>query len=268
MLFQSPDAAAPVRLQGCFVSDGELQKLISYWQTARRTQFIGAPGSGVAGGEGRVASSEGRVVLPAPNLDAAPTTVSPTARTRPGDVPPPVVHLNPPEPVGGPPPPQRRAPRIPTAPATSDERRVTSSESGEWRVAGGEPNERPATNDQRPTTHTHPADGITQQPLWEALQAMDDEASNGNGEDDDLLPEAIALVRSLNKASTSLLQRRFRIGYTRAARLMDALEDAGIIGPPTGTSKAREVFGGGEAASDANPADEPDSETNDAQTEI
>ena len=69
---------------------------------------------------------------------------------------------------------------------------------------------------------------------------------NGNGEDagdDELLPEAIALVRSLNKASTSLLQRRFRIGYTRAARLMDALEDQGIIGPPTGTSKAREVYG-------------------------
>ena len=260
MLFQSPDAAAPVRLQGCFVSDGELQKLISYWQTARRTQFIGAPGSGVAGGAGPV-------VLPAPNLDSAPTTVSPTSRTRPGraaDVPPPVVHLNPPEPTGGPPPPQRRAPQIPTAPAgdTRYEIRDTSSESGEWRVAGGESKERPASNEQRAPTHSHPADSITQQPLWEALQAMDDEASNGNGEDDDLLPEAIALVRSLNKASTSLLQRRFRIGYTRAARLMDALEDAGIIGPPTGTSKAREVYSadGAPSAETVEPdaPDEPD----------
>ena len=111
----------------------------------------------------------------------------------------------------------------------------------------------------------HPADGITQQPLWEALQAMEDEADNGNGEDDDLLPEAIALVRSLNKASTSLLQRRFRIGYTRAARLMDALEDAGIIGPPTGTSKAREVVsaGGPPSAETAKPdaPDEPDDES-------
>ncbi|MCZ2113082.1 MAG: DNA translocase FtsK, partial [Anaerolineae bacterium] len=44
MLFQSPDAAAAVRLQGCFVSDLELQRLISYWQTARRSQFIPAPG--------------------------------------------------------------------------------------------------------------------------------------------------------------------------------------------------------------------------------
>jgi len=254
MLFQSPDAAAPVRLQGCFVSDSELQKLISYWQTARRTQFIG-----VASGEGRAAGSEGRVMLPVPNLESAPTTVSPTGRTRPGraadDVPPPVVHLNPPEPVGGPPPPQRRAPRIPTAPATSDELRVTSSERPADRRAPSA-DQPPTTNDQRPPPH--PADGITQQPLWEALQAMDDEASNGNGEDDDLLPEAIALVRSLNKASTSLLQRRFRIGYTRAARLMDALEDAGIIGPPTGTSKAREVFGGNGSPS-ANAEDEAES---------
>ena len=56
------------------------------------------------------------------------------------------------------------------------------------------------------------------------------------------MPETIALVRKLNKASTSLLQRRFRIGYTRAARLMDIMEDQGIIGPPTGTSKARDVM--------------------------
>ena len=250
MLFQSPDAAAPVRLQGCFVSDGELQKLISYWQTARRTQFIGATSD-----ERQVTSLAGPVILPSPNLDSAPTTVSPTSRTRPGraaDVPPPVVHLNPPEPTGGPPPPQRRAPQIPTAPAGGE---IRNSELGI-------PNsERPAGSPSQPSM-THPADGITQQPLWEALQAMDDEAGNGNGEDDDLLPEAIALVRSLNKASTSLLQRRFRIGYTRAARLMDALEDAGIIGPPTGTSKAREVYSadGAPSAETVEPdaPDEPD----------
>jgi S-DNA-T family DNA segregation ATPase FtsK/SpoIIIE len=59
---------------------------------------------------------------------------------------------------------------------------------------------------------------------------------------DDLLPDAIAMVRQHGKASTSLLQRRFRIGYTRAARMMDVMEEDGIIGPPTGTSKAREVL--------------------------
>ena len=60
--------------------------------------------------------------------------------------------------------------------------------------------------------------------------------------DDELYPEAVQLVRELNRASTSMLQRRFRIGYTRAARLIDAMEEEGIIGPPTGTSKAREVY--------------------------
>jgi S-DNA-T family DNA segregation ATPase FtsK/SpoIIIE len=79
----------------------------------------------------------------------------------------------------------------------------------------------------------------TQQPLWEEMQA---EAEEANKDEDELLPDAIALVRQLGKASTSLLQRRFRIGYTRAARMMDVMEEERIIGPPTGTSKAREVL--------------------------
>jgi S-DNA-T family DNA segregation ATPase FtsK/SpoIIIE len=253
MLFQSPDAAAPVRLQGCFVSDGELQKLISYWQTARRTQFVAAPGS--APDDSSAASRP--IILPAPvNVDAtAPTTISPTARTRPAkpdqDVPPPISHLNAPEPTGGPPPPQRRAPRIPTAPPETEAWEPTF-------VAPPSSDNRRQTTDARPSTtergsgaeDSQPPADIVQQPLWEALQEMENGGGEGNGADDDLLPEAIALVRSLNKASTSLLQRRFRIGYTRAARLMDALEEGGIIGPPTGTSKAREVFGKDEAAND------------------
>ncbi|MFZ1396701.1 MAG: DNA translocase FtsK, partial [Candidatus Promineifilaceae bacterium] len=89
-------------------------------------------------------------------------------------------------------------------------------------------------------------------PLWEALQEMENEPSQVEI-DDDLMPEAIEMVRKLNKASTSLLQRRFLIGYTRAARLIDAMEEMGIIGPPTGTSKAREVLG---AAGPASAADE------------
>jgi S-DNA-T family DNA segregation ATPase FtsK/SpoIIIE len=78
----------------------------------------------------------------------------------------------------------------------------------------------------------------TQQPLWEDLIEQEKESEY----DDELVPEAIELVRKLGKASTSLLQRRFRIGYTRAARIMDVMEEKGIIGPPTGTSKARDVL--------------------------
>jgi S-DNA-T family DNA segregation ATPase FtsK/SpoIIIE len=94
-----------------------------------------------------------------------------------------------------------------------------------------------------------------QQPLWEELQQI--AAEKENEMEDDLLPEAIEMVRELNKASTSLLQRRFRIGYTRAARLIDYMEDKGIIGPPTGTSKAREVlFGGDQATNSRNSTEE------------
>ena len=59
--------------------------------------------------------------------------------------------------------------------------------------------------------------------------------------DDELLPEAIKLVREAGKASASLLQRRLRLGYARSARLLDLMEEKGIIGPGDG-AKPREVY--------------------------
>lgn len=140
MLFQSPDAGAPIRLQGSFVSDSELTGIIRYWRGARRRHVI----------------------------------------------------------------------------TTADAQKKTESSA------------------TRSTTAPPP----TQQPLWEDLIEQEEESEY----EDELVPEAIDLVRELGKASTSLLQRRFRIGYTRAARIMDVMEEEGIIGPPTGTSKAREVL--------------------------
>jgi S-DNA-T family DNA segregation ATPase FtsK/SpoIIIE len=142
MLFQSPDAAAPIRMQGCFVSPQELDGIINYWQGARRTAI--------------------------------------------------------------------------TNTAT---------------VGDTEPDE----SDTDSPVETQPQ----AQPLWEEMKEIEEEAAKYS---DELLPDAIALVRRLDKASTSLLQRRFRIGYTRAARIMDVMEEDGIIGPPTGTSKARKVL--------------------------
>jgi S-DNA-T family DNA segregation ATPase FtsK/SpoIIIE len=61
------------------------------------------------------------------------------------------------------------------------------------------------------------------------------------GEEDELVEQAVQIIRETQRASTSSLQRRLRIGYTRAARIMDILEERGIVGPPRG-SDAREIM--------------------------
>ena len=60
-------------------------------------------------------------------------------------------------------------------------------------------------------------------------------------EEDELFDEAIRVVSEAKKASSSLLQRRLKIGYARAARLLDIMEDKGIVGPGEG-AKPREVY--------------------------
>ncbi|MFA6136165.1 MAG: DNA translocase FtsK 4TM domain-containing protein [Candidatus Paceibacterota bacterium] len=62
-----------------------------------------------------------------------------------------------------------------------------------------------------------------------------------NQDDDELLQEAMETVKQAKKASASLLQRRLKVGYARAARLLDIMEDKGIIGPGDG-AKPREVY--------------------------
>jgi S-DNA-T family DNA segregation ATPase FtsK/SpoIIIE len=138
MLFQAPDAPAPVRLQGTFVSDAEIQRLVAYWQS-----FAGA------------------------------VTTAPTA-------------------------------------------------------AGGTPDAIP------------PGIPLKQIPLWEEMQAEEQR--------DPLLDEAIDLVRRQGRASISMLQRRLRIGYTRAARLVETMEAKGIVGPPDPGTGTREVLDYGQAA--------------------
>jgi len=69
---------------------------------------------------------------------------------------------------------------------------------------------------------------------------------NGEEDDDDLYEEARALIIQAGKASTSYLQRRLKVGYARAARLMDILEERGVIGPADG-AKPRDVLVGREA---------------------
>jgi S-DNA-T family DNA segregation ATPase FtsK/SpoIIIE len=70
-----------------------------------------------------------------------------------------------------------------------------------------------------------------------------DEVGGGEESDDELYQEAIRICCDMGRASTSTLQRRLRIGYGRAAHLIDLMEKDGIVGPPDGT-RPREVLKG------------------------
>jgi DNA segregation ATPase FtsK/SpoIIIE-like protein len=132
-----------------------------------------------------------------------------------------------------------------------------------WRaqVADDEVASRPISQLVLDNTVAEPARAVTagsersqvQQAFWErdngpssSVTSLPGSANGdddpGGGQDDELYEEAVDLVRRLNKASVSLLQRRLRIGYTRAARLIDVMEEQGIVGPATEGSKPREVL--------------------------
>jgi len=163
MLFQAPDSPAPLRAQGIFVSEAELQRVVRYWKGAR-------------------------------GFEAPLTTVGDTMVTP------------------------------PVAPAVDTDNFVA--------VGAGVP--------ARPTVRPE------QKPLWDPAQFGErfGEAEGAKPEgEDELLEEAIKAVREMKKASISLLQRRLRIGYTRAARLIDVLEEKGIIGPAKPGAQQREVIG-------------------------
>ena len=152
MLFQSPDAAAPLRMQGVFVSDDEIVAITRYWkeQMLKRADATGKRET--------LASPRSSIHFDRMRLNGAPSARS----------------------ASGP-----------------------ASQSVLWEEAGAE---------------------------------------SGNGSEDALYEEAVELVQRLNKASISLLQRRLRIGYTRAARLIDMMEAEGIVGPAESGSKPREVL--------------------------
>ncbi|HNA55762.1 MAG TPA: DNA translocase FtsK 4TM domain-containing protein [Anaerolineales bacterium] len=92
---------------------------------------------------------------------------------------------------------------------------------------------------------SNPADAVPtnvplkQAPLWEDMTKV---------EGDPLFDDAVEIVRKEGRASVSMLQRRLRIGYTRASRIVDTMEDKKIVGPPEGATQMRAVLDYGQTA--------------------
>jgi S-DNA-T family DNA segregation ATPase FtsK/SpoIIIE len=74
------------------------------------------------------------------------------------------------------------------------------------------------------------------------MKDSDPKGSTDDEEDDPQYDAALALVAEARQASISMIQRRLRIGYNRAARIIEKMEQEGVVGPSDGTSKPREVF--------------------------
>jgi S-DNA-T family DNA segregation ATPase FtsK/SpoIIIE len=161
MLFMAPDSSKLSRLQGCFVSDRETQRLVRYWRGARA--FVEEGGT------------EG---LPVEGLGSV----------------------------------------------------VASGATGE---ADGDA---AALDGLEPPWL--PGQEMLQQPLWTDMAEVEASLSGK----DDMYNQAVEEVRKSGRASVSLLQRRLRIGYSRAARLIEQLEADGIVGPDLGGSRGREVL--------------------------
>jgi S-DNA-T family DNA segregation ATPase FtsK/SpoIIIE len=175
MLYLASDAPKPIRVQGTYASDREIERIVNFWRAAQKPED-GAPKKPVSAG----------VPLrpPAPEEAAASRTAETTAASR------------------------------------------TNSRTNGG-AATGQSDEAIPERD-------------------ESLVAVSPLPSSSAGsltpeEQDELLPQAIRLVRQHERASASLLQRRLRIGYSKAAQLIDLLEQQGIVGPAEG-GRSREVL--------------------------
>ncbi len=116
---------------------------------------------------------------------------------------------------------------------------------------------------QRPPQYD---DEVVSQPVQ--LNGKGGIVADASGVDDDMFRDAVRVVVENRKASTSLLQRKLRIGYGRAARLIEEMEEQGIIGPADGSrprevlvSSVDSVFGGGEPSAADNLPEESDKDT-------
>ena len=116
----------------------------------------------------------------------------------------------------------------PTAPEAVEPESVESAENAESRN-GEAPGQ---ANDETPSAPPAVFDSGPATPNYEDMLAKGGADDN---EDNAMIEQSLQIIRETRCASTSMLQRRLRIGYTRAARIMDTLEERGIVGPARGS---------------------------------
>jgi DNA segregation ATPase FtsK/SpoIIIE-like protein len=93
----------------------------------------------------------------------------------------------------------------------------------------------------RPTTGPTTDDGRKQTDGPADTSAYPGSGDDELGDDEELYEQALDVLKASRRASTSMLQRRLRIGYNRAARIMEIMEEKGIVGPENGSSP-REIL--------------------------
>ncbi|MQC26612.1 MAG: DUF87 domain-containing protein [Chloroflexi bacterium] len=106
-----------------------------------------------------------------------------------------------------------------------------------WRGFAGSADSSQMANQARPSDGPPAGVPLKQIPIWEEVKEFQEQE-----ELDEMFDECVDLVRRRGRASISMLQRRLRIGYTRAARIVEQMERRGIIGPPQGGAHHREIL--------------------------
>ena len=79
--------------------------------------------------------------------------------------------------------------------------------------------------------------------IYEQIKMEEPSQEEDSGDRDDMYYKAVEFAESVGEVSISSLQRKFKIGYNRSARIMEMMEDDGLVGPPKGAGKPRDYIG-------------------------
>ena len=240
MLFQSPEMQAPQRVQGCYLSDKEIDRLVAWWkeQADIYAEEALADVEIEADDMPPTIGGPGTPPPPRPPVGAAPPAAveKPKASNqKPATIPEPTPPAEKPHEQLTKAEAARRRAQIQDAvrPAPKVEREEPAEKTPAKPERAAKPSKRPAAEPEAPA-----AAPARQVAPWDEMLAREAAIEDK----DQQIEQAIEIVKKHGTASASLLQRKMRIGYPRAARLMDELKAMGLIGREQQGGKTREVF--------------------------